>query len=137
MRTITALLFLTFCLPIAIIQAANPPAPATHKRSIGTAPLATDAAISASIKERLARSKIGKNGFRYKVSGGIVTWEGKADVVQHKGSATRMARAAGARAVVNNIQISDAARAKSAANLEKGRRRAQVVRSEPRTTASK
>ena len=137
MRTITALLFLTFCLPIGIAQAVNPPAPATHKRGIGTAPLATDAAISASIKERLARSKIGKNGFRYKVSGGIVTWEGKADVVQHKGSATRMARAAGARAVVNNIQISDAARAKSAANLEKGRRRAQVVRSEPRTTASK
>lgn len=138
MRLISAYLLMasaTFWMVSGLANAANPPAQAAHKRAVGTAPLATDAAISASIKERLARSKIGKNGFRYKVSGGIVTWEGKADVVQHKGSATRMAKAAGARAVVNNIQISDAARAKSAANLEKGRRRAQVVRGEPRTTA--
>ena len=138
MRLISAFLLMasaTFWMVSGLANAANPPAQAAHKRAVGTAPLATDAAISASIKERLARSKIGKNGFRYKVSGGIVTWEGKADVVQHKGSATRMAKAAGARAVVNNIQISDAARAKSAANLEKGRRRAQVVRGEPRTTA--
>ena len=93
----------------------------------------TDTAINASIKERLARSKIGKNGFKYKVSGGIVTWEGKTDVIQHKGAATRMAKSAGARAVVNNIQISDAAKAK--ANLDTGRRRVQVTRSDPRSTA--
>lgn len=95
----------------------------------------TDTAINASIKERLARSKIGKNGFKYKVSGGIVTWEGKTDVIQHKGAATRMAKSAGARAVVNNIQISDAAKAKAKANLDTGRRRVQVTRSDPRSTA--
>lgn len=120
-----------------MLEAANPPAQATttHKRGVGTAPVMTDTAISASIKERLARSKIGKNGFKYKVSGGIVTWEGKTDVIQHKGAATRMAKSAGARAVVNNIQISDAAKAKAKANLETGRRRAQVTRGDPRSTA--
>ncbi len=39
--------------------------------------------------------------------------------MQHKGSATRMARAAGAVQVVNNIQISSSAKAKGAANLKK------------------
>ena len=123
-------------LACGMLGAANPPATATtHKRAAGTAPVMTDTAINASIKERLARSKIGKNGFKYKVSGGIVTWEGKTDVIQHKGAATRMAKSAGARAVVNNIQISDAAKAKAKANLESGRRRAQVTRSEPRSSA--
>ena len=117
-----------------LLEGANPPAQtAAHKRPAGTAPVATDAAISASIRERLAKSKIGKNGFKYKVSGGIVTWEGKTDVIQHKGSATRMAKSAGARAVVNNIQVSDAAKAKAKSNLETGRRRAQVSRSDPRS----
>jgi hypothetical protein len=54
-------------------------------------------------------------------------------VVQHKGTATRMAKTAGAVAVVNHIQISDAAKQKAAANLAKGRRRAQVTRGEPRS----
>ena len=126
MTKILALFLLALCLNLDAQTA-------THKRATGTAPVATDAAITASLKERLARSKIQKDGFRYKVSGGIVTWEGKTDVVQHKGSATRMAKAAGARAVVNNIQISDAAKAKARANLETGRRRAQVSRSEPRS----
>lgn len=136
MRTITATLFLILCLACGLLDAANPPASATtHKRGVGAAPVMTDTAINASIKERLARSKIGKNGFKYKVSGGIVTWEGKTDVIQHKGAATRMAKSAGARAVVNNIQISDAAKAKAKANLETGRRRAQVTRSDPRSNA--
>jgi hypothetical protein len=55
-------------------------------------------------------------------------------VVQHKGAATRMAKTAGAKQVVNNIQISDAAKQKSADNLDQGRRRAQVKRSDPRTS---
>lgn len=136
MRLFTAKLFLTIWMACGMLEAANPPAQATtHKRGVGTAPAMTDTAINASIKERLARSKISKNGFKYKVSGGIVTWEGKTEVIQHKGAATRMAKSAGARAVVNNIQISDAARAKAKANLETGRRRAQVTRSDPRSTA--
>jgi hypothetical protein len=41
-----------------------------------------------------------------------------------------MARAAGARQVINKIVISQAAREKANANLAKGRRRVQVKRSE-------
>ena len=67
------------------------------------------------------------------VQGGIAYWDGKTDVVQHKGSATRMAKTAGAKGVVNHIKVSDEAKEKAADNLDEGRRRAQVKRSEPRT----
>jgi hypothetical protein len=80
---------------------------------------ATDAQIEATIKAKLAKSKIGKDGFHFHVQHGVVTWEGNTNVVQHKGSATRMAKAAGAVQVVNNIQISAAAKAKAAGNLKK------------------
>src|SRR5271168_4771177 len=83
------------------------------------------------IRTKLAKSKIGKDGFTVRVQGGIAYWEGKTDVVQHKGSATRMAKTAGAKAVVNKIQISDAGKEKAAENLDEGRRRAQVKRSDP------
>jgi hypothetical protein len=59
---------------------------------------------------KLAKSKIGKDGFVPKVHGGVVTWEGRTAVPQHKGAATRMAKSAGAVRVVNNIQISDGAK---------------------------
>ena len=68
-----------------------------------------------------------------RVQGGVAFWEGQTDVVQHKGAATRMAKAAGALQVVNNIKISDPAKAKAAENLAQGRRRAQVKRGDPRT----
>jgi hypothetical protein len=92
-----------------------------------------DKQIEAAIRAKLAKSKIGKDGFTVRVQGGIAYWEGKTDVVQHKGSATRMAKTAGAKSVVNNIKVSYAAKEKAADNLEQGRRRAQVKRSEPRT----
>jgi hypothetical protein len=92
-----------------------------------------DKQIETLIRAKLAKSKIGKDGFTVRVQGGIAYWEGKTDVVQHKGSATRMAKTAGAKAVVNNIKISDAGKEKAAENLDEGRRRAQVKRSEPRT----
>lgn len=130
------LIFLLVMLPAFGFQGAAKPGAgaAAHKRAAaGSTAKVTDVEIAATIKQKLAKSKIGKNGFTFKVSGGIVTWEGKTEVVQHKGSATRMANAAGARAVVNNIKISDAAKAKAAANLASGRRRAQVTRGEPRS----
>jgi hypothetical protein len=100
-----------------------------------------DAAIESAIKIKLARSKIGKDNFKVRVQGGVAYWEGNTDVVQHKGAATRIAKTAGAKAVVNKITISDAARAKATANLETGRRRAQVkrgdARSEPRSETAK
>jgi hypothetical protein len=91
-----------------------------------------DKAIEALIRAKLAKSKIGKDGFTVRVQGGVAYWEGATAVVQHKGAATRMARTAGARRVVNNIKISDPAKQKAAENLDQGRRRAQVKRGEPR-----
>jgi len=93
-----------------------------------------DRAIEAAIRARLEKSKIGKDGFKVHVQGGVATWEGSTGVLQHKGAATRMAKAAGAKAVVNNIKVNDAAKQKASDNLETGRRRAQVKRSEPRTS---
>lgn len=92
-----------------------------------------DKEIEAAIRAKLAKSKIGKDGFTVRVQGGVAYWEGSTGVVQHKGSATRMAKAAGAKSVVNNIKVSDAARQKASDNLSQGRRRVQVKRGEPRT----
>ncbi len=93
----------------------------------------SDASIENTIKTKLAKSKIGADHFRIRVQGGIAYWDGTTNVIQHKGAATRMAKTAGAKAVVNKIQISDAARAKAAANLESGRRRAQIKRGDARS----
>ena len=93
----------------------------------------SDAALEADIRARFQRSKIGVEGFTVHVQGGVATIEGKTKVIQRKGTATRLARLAGARAVSNQIQVDEAARARAAANLEQGRRRAQVKRGEVRT----
>ncbi len=79
----------------------------------------TDSQIDATIRTKLAKSKIGKDGFRFHVQRGIVTWEGTTNVVQHKGSATRMAKAAGAVQVINKIQVSADGKAKASSNLKK------------------
>jgi osmotically-inducible protein OsmY len=91
-----------------------------------------DAAIEQMIRTKLAKSKIGADKFTVKVQGGVAYWSGKTDVIQHKGAATRMAKAAGAVAVVNNIQISEAARQKAARNLTGGTvPKAQVKKAGP------
>jgi hypothetical protein len=66
----------------------------------------SDAEIEATIKAKLAKSKIGKDGLQVHVKNGIATWTGATSVMQHKGAATRMAKTAGATQVVNNIKIS-------------------------------
>jgi hypothetical protein len=86
----------------------------------------SDAEIEATIKAKLANSKIGKDGFQVHVKGQIATWTGSTGVMQHKGAATRMAKAAGAIQVVNNIKVSDQAKAKAAGNLSGTPRRAVV-----------
>ncbi len=91
---------------------------------------AGDAALEAAIRQRFAKSKAAQDGFTVRVQGGVATIEGKTDVVQRKSAATRMAKSAGAKQVVNKIQVSEAARQKASSNLETGRRRAQVKRSE-------
>jgi hypothetical protein len=115
-RLFTLVLALPLFLGVAVPGwSATTPRPA----SVQHAAAVSDAQIDARIKAKLAKSKIGKDGFKYHVQHGVVTWEGTTSVIQHKGSATRMAKTAGATQVVNNIQISEAAKAKAAANLKK------------------
>jgi osmotically-inducible protein OsmY len=91
-----------------------------------------DVQIESEIRTRLAKSVIGKDGITVRVQGGVAYWDGTTNVVQHKGAATRMAKSAGAKKVVNNIKVGDDAKQKAAGNLEEGRRRVQVKRSDPR-----
>jgi hypothetical protein len=118
------------------IAAQEHPVP-PHQRTVpakSSAPVRlTDVQIEAAIRLKLAKSKIGPDKFRFKVQGGVATIEGKTDVIQHKGAATRMAKTAGAVAVNNHIQISDEAKEKANANLETGRRRAQIKRGDARS----
>src|SRR6185437_13109664 len=87
--------------------------------SVQRAVTPSDAQIEATIRTKLAKSKIGKDGFRFHVQRGVVTWEGSTEVMQHKGSATRMAHAAGAVQVINNIQVSANGKTKATRNLKR------------------
>jgi len=92
----------------------------------------SDAEIEKEIRAKFTESKINQDKFQVRVQGGVATIEGKTDVIQHKGVATRLAKGGGALAVANHIQISEAAREKAAKNLETGRRRAQIKRGDTR-----
>ncbi len=114
----------------------TPRPPATTPKAAATKPqpAKTDAQIEAAIKAKLAKSpKLAPEHIQVHVQGGVATLEGKTEVIQHKGTATRMAKTAGAVAVNNHIQVSDAAKEKAAGNLDTGRRRAQVKRGDPRS----
>jgi hypothetical protein len=116
--------FLLFFLPLLVfaggfVAPAQAGTTATRSANVGRVATPSDAQIDATIRAKLAKSKIGKDGFRFKVARGVVTWEGNTSVIQHKGAATRMARTAGAAQVVNNIQISADAKAKAAAQLKR------------------
>ena len=134
----TMLRLLPALLLVAVVSAAQtartPPArkqtAAEHARKSGPASTVPDAQLEKAIRERFAKSKIAVNKFQVRVQGGTATIEGRTDVIQHKGTATRLARVAGATAVVNKVQVSDHARQKAAGQLASGRRRAQVTRSE-------
>ena len=124
-------------------QPAANPAPATKKsgakasgarsRTAGSPSAQTDVQIEKAIRERFADSKIADDKFEVHVQGGRATLTGKNGVLQHKGVATRLARAQGATEVINNIEPSEEARQKAAANLTKGRRRAQFKRGDARS----
>jgi osmotically-inducible protein OsmY len=105
-------------------KAKSPPTQGT------TAP--QDVQIESEIRARLAKSVIGKDGFKVRVQGGVAYWDGTTSVVQHKGAATRMAKSAGAKKVINQIKVDDDAKQKAAGNLDQGRRRVQIKRSEAR-----
>lgn len=107
-----------------------PPAKPVPAPRVAAAPPAGDAQLERAIRDRFNRSKIRTENFTIQVRQGVATLGGKTDVIQRKGTATRLARLAGAKAVNNQIEVSEAARERAANNLEKGRRRAQVKRSE-------
>ena len=129
-------------LAMAAVAATGGPQPATANKRPAAAPAArqratgpklTDAQLEAAIRAKFAKSKIHEDQFTVRVQGGVAHIDGKTNVLQHKGVATRMSKTAGAAMVDNRIQISDAARAKAAGNLEQGRRRVQVKRSDTRS----
>ena len=125
-----ALVLLAISLPVRAADTKAAPAKAVPSQG---ATAQQDKEIEAAIRAKLAKSKIGKDGFTVKVQGGVATWEGSTGVIQHKGAATRMAKSTGAKKVINNIKVSDQAKAQAAGNLEQGRRRAQVKRGDARS----
>jgi hypothetical protein len=132
-RLWSLLLFAGMMAPGAVAQKSTPSkAPAAAKSQ----PKLSDAQIEAAIRAKLSASKIGADHFSVHVQGGVATLEGKTDVVQHKGTATRLAKTGGASAVNNRIQVSEAGKKRAADNLEKGRRRAQISRGEARSQTS-
>jgi BON domain len=95
----------------------------------------SDAEIEATIKAKLAKSKIGQEGFQIHVKDRVATWTGNTSVMQHKGAATRMAKSAGAIQVTNNIKVSSDAAAKAKGNLSGQPRHAQVKAAAPTSGA--
>src|SRR5579864_2726208 len=73
-------------------------------RAVAASSAQTDAQLEKAIRERFAESKIAEDKFEVHVQGGLATITGNTNVLQHKGTATRLAHAAGASDVVNNIE---------------------------------
>jgi len=96
-----------FILPLILFAAPGMPATGSSNKSVSAEPHApvSDAQLEATIKTKLNKSKIGKDGFHFKVQRGVVTWEGTTNIGQHKGAATRMARSSWAVQVINNIKV--------------------------------
>lgn len=135
MFRLIALLVCVVLIPAAGAATKKAPANSAHARSkAAVRKKISDPDLEKAIRARFAASKISTNHFEVHVQGGVATLEGQTNVVQHKGTATRLAKAAGAVKVVNRIRISQAAREKAAANLAKGRRRAQIKRGEARSS---
>jgi hypothetical protein len=114
-----------------VVLAAPPVAVKPHTRPVpprAAAPKLSDADLQRAIQAKFAKSKISVNKFAVAVQGGVATITGRSDVIQHKATATRLAKAAGAVAVSNQIIISEAAKQKAAANLSRQHKRSEVKR---------
>jgi hypothetical protein len=138
MRTIglyAAALALAAMALCAAPQAASkrPAAAPAARNAAASQPRLTDAQLEAAIKSKFAKSKIHEDKFTVRVQGGVAHIDGKTNVLQHKGVATRMAKTAGAAMVDNRIEVSQAAKDRAAKNLETGRRRVQVKRGDARS----
>lgn len=136
MNTLCRIALALSCVCLMSAETTKAPVAAAHQRpatpvaKASAKPVLNDAAIEQQIRARFAKSKISADKFQLKVQGGVAYIDGKTEVMQHKGVATRMAKSGGAIQVVNKVQISEAARQKAVANLDKGRRREQIKRSE-------
>jgi hypothetical protein len=135
MRTMNVLAAILLVAAAGWSAGAPPASPKSPTKKATVAPAKPDAAIERDIRAKFAKSKINQDKFQVHVQGGVATIEGKTEVIQHKGVATRMAKTGGAVAVANHIQISEAARDKANQNLETGRRRAQIKRGDARSEA--
>ena len=91
-----ALLAVNFSLP-------RPEALAAARRT--TAPLTSDAELEGRIRARLQRSKTGTDSISVRVTAGVAYLDGATSVPQRKGTATRLAKLAGAKSVVNRIRV--------------------------------
>jgi len=112
---------LVFALTLAVVFAGLSQATSVSKPVAGAsksgAQRVPDAQIERTIRAKFGKSKINAEHFTVSVQNGVATIEGKTNVIQHKGVATRLAKTGGAIAVQNHIQISEAAKAKAAAKL--------------------
>ena len=72
--------------------------------------ISSDTRIEEAISARFAGSKIAENDFQVRVRDGVAVLTGRTDVVQHKGTATRLAKSAGAKRVDNRIEVTQRAR---------------------------
>jgi osmotically-inducible protein OsmY len=109
------------------------PAAATVVKPTSVKPvvhLVPDAQIERTIRAKFAKSKINAEHFTVTVQNGVAIIEGKTGVIQHKGTATRLAKTGGALAVQNHIQISEEARAKAAAKLSANRGNTQLAQAQ-------
>jgi hypothetical protein len=114
-------------LVLAVVVAGLSQAASVVKPVPGTSRV-PDAQIEHNIQMRFAKSKINAEHFTVSVHNGVAKIDGRTNVIQHKGVATRLAKAGGAVAVQNRIQVSEEARAKAAAKLQQSRSGEPVAR---------
>jgi hypothetical protein len=88
----------------------------------------SDSQMEAVLRAKLAKSKMANEGWTVHVHNKTATWEGKTNIIQHKGAATRMAHSAGATQVINNIKIGEEAKKKAAAKFALARNGGQPVK---------
>jgi hypothetical protein len=96
-------------------------------------PRLSDQQLEAAIRKKFEKSKIAANGFQVQVHSGIAVITGRTGIIQHKGTATRLAKNAGARSVENRVEVDKAARDRAAARLHQKPRAVTVKRTGARS----
>lgn len=100
---------------------------ASESRTVDPGPV-SDNALKKEIQKRFAASAIARNQFQVDVRNGTAILRGRTDVIQHKGTATRLAKLAGATQVDNRIEVTDRARSSASRSSRSQPRRVYVRR---------